>query len=139
MNWAETYQWSNEPSPEDIGRFVNSSLWDELCLFVGDTYSVLPKIEYSRCSMQKGWNVKYRKSGKSLCVLYPMDSYFIALIVISEKAQMETELIMSGCCEYVRSLFEKTPYFRGNKWLMIEVKDAATLQDVKGLVAIRAR
>lgn len=139
MNWAQAYPWNNQPSLEGISGFINNSLWDELCLFVGDTYSVLPKIEYSRCSMQKGWNVKYRKSGKSLCVLYPMDAYFIALIVISEKAQMETELIMSGCCDYVRSLFEKTPYFRGSKWLMIEVKDAATLQDVKGLIAIRAR
>lgn len=28
--------------------------------------------------------MKYRKSGRSLCTLYPMDGHFVALVVIGE-------------------------------------------------------
>jgi hypothetical protein len=138
MNWAQVYGENSQPSIDEICRFVNNKLWNELGLFLKTTYSVIPKIEYSVCSMQKGWNVKYRKCGKSLCVLYPMEGYFIALIIIGEKEKIEAEMMISGCCEYVRSLFKQTPYARGSKWLMIEVKDAAILRDVKDLIAIRA-
>lgn len=139
MNWAQAYPRDNQPSLEEMSGFVKSPLWGELCLFITETYTMAPKTEYSSCSAQKGWNVKYRKGGKSLCVLYPMDGYFIALVVASEKAQVETELVISGCCEYVRGLYEKTPYFRGSKWLMIDVKDADALRDVKALMALRMR
>ncbi len=35
------------------------------------------QLEYSKCSLKPGWNVKYKKSGKALCALYPMEDYFI--------------------------------------------------------------
>ncbi|KAB2952754.1 DUF3788 family protein [Heliorestis acidaminivorans] len=34
-----------------------------------EAYQAKPHITYSKCSAQPGWNVKYKKSGKSLCTL----------------------------------------------------------------------
>ena len=42
------------------------------------------KIAYSNCAMDnnvwRGWNIKYQKSGKSLCTIYPQQGYFLALV-----------------------------------------------------------
>lgn len=137
--WCEIYGQDNQPTLQNINDFVNSELWNELCLFLEDTYAVLPKFEYSKCSMQKGWNVKYKKSSKSLCTLYPMEGYFIVLIVIGEKEQAESKFIMPTCSEYVQELFSKTPYSLGGRWLMIEIKERAVLEDVLKLIQIRVR
>lgn len=139
MMWNELYGQDNQPTLQNINDFVNSELWNELCLFLEDTYAVLPKLEYSKCSMQKGWNVKYKKSSKSLCTLYPMEGYFIVLIVIGEKEQAESEFIMPTCSEYVQELFSKTPYSLGGRWLMLEIKEKPVLEDVLKLIQIRVK
>ena len=137
--WSELYNQSSQPTLENINDFVNSELWNELCSFVENTYAVSPKMEYSKCSMQKGWNVKYKKGSKSLCTLYPMDGYFIVLIVIGEKEQIEAELIMPTCSVYTQRLFSKTAFSAGGRWLMIEVKERAILEDVLKLIQVRVK
>lgn len=137
--WSELYNQSSQPTLENINDFVNSELWNELCSFVENTYAVSPKMEYSKCSMQKGWNVKYKKGNKSLCTLYPMDGYFIVLIVIGEKEQIESELIMPTCSAYTQRLFSKTAFSAGGRWLMIEVRERAILEDVLKLIQVRVK
>ena len=82
MQWSELFDEAHEPLDNQIKEFVDNPLWDELADYLQQTYNVEPKLLYSGCSMQKGfwrgWNVKYKKSGKSLCTLYPKQGYFIA-------------------------------------------------------------
>ncbi len=80
MEWSLAYNSSREPTMEEIRTFIGKAalLWTELLAFLEETYHVPAKISYSSCSAQPGWNVKYQKSGKSLCTLYPMDGYFTA-------------------------------------------------------------
>lgn len=137
--WSELYNQNNQPTMQNINDFVNCELWDELCSFLENTYTVLPKLEYSKCSMQKGWNVKYKKGSKSLCTLYPMDGYFIVLIVIGKKEQIESELIMPTCNVYVQRLFSETASSGGGRWLMIEVRERAVLEDVLKLIQLRVK
>ncbi len=137
--WSELYNSNNKPTLENVRDFINNKLWDELCLFVENTYSTLPNLEFSKCSMQKGWNIKYKKSSKSLCTLYPMDGYFIVLIVIGKKELTEANLVIPTCSTYTKNLFLKTPSSYCGKWLMIEVKEKSTLEDVKKLIQLRVK
>jgi hypothetical protein len=89
--------------------------------------------------MQKGWNVKYRKSGKSICTLYPMNGYFIALVVIGNKELPDAELIMPSCSQYVQQLFNKTSSLPMGRWLMIEVREGCVLEDVLKLTQLRVK
>lgn len=139
MEWSELFGQNNQPTLDDMGEFVNSSLWQALNSFLQNSYQVLPKLTYSKCAMQKGWNLKYQKSGKSLCVLYPMPGYFIALVVVGEKEMSEAELLMPFCSEYTKMLFKNTNPFNGAKWLMLNVRDEQVLEDVKGLIALRVK
>ncbi|AGL03512.1 DUF3788 domain-containing protein [Desulfoscipio gibsoniae] len=137
--WSELYNQDNQPTLQDINDYVNCELWPGLCSFLESTYNVVPKLEYSKCSMQKGWNVKYKKGSKSLCTLYPMNGYFIALIVIGKKEQIDSELIMPSCNAYVQRLFSKTAFSAGGKWLMIEVRERTVLEDVLKLIQLRVK
>jgi AraC family transcriptional regulator len=121
----------------NINAYVNSSLFESLCKHVETEYQSKPVMEYSRCSLQYGWNVKYKKAGRTLCTLYPMEGYFIALIVIGGREQTETELMLPFCTEYLQQLYHETKTGMGQKWLMINVKNDAVPEDVKHCIAIR--
>jgi hypothetical protein len=137
MEWSKKYEQDNPPTQEDICRFVGSGLWESLNAFLQGTYGVCPKAAYSKCVAQKGWNVKYQKSGRSLCTLYPMNGYFIALVVVGEREMPHVEGMLPSFSNYVQALYGRTPFSAGGRWLMIEVKSPDALEDVKRLIKIR--
>lgn len=139
MEWRNLYGPGNPPALDNISEYVNNELWQELNAFLQSTYHIQPKLAYSRCSMQPGWNVKYQKSGKSLCTLYPMKGYFIALVVIGNKEMHEAELLMPLCNKYIQALFQKADFSTGGRWLMVNVTDRPILDDVVSLIQIRVR
>lgn len=139
MEWSQYFEQNNEPTLDDMIRFVNNPLWVELQSFIEDVYQIKPTMNYSRCSGQKGWNLKYRKSEKSLCVLYPMDNYFIALVVIGNKEMTETEAYLPQASPEIQTLFAKSHFAAGGRWLMIPVTSEQVLEDVKNLIQIRVR
>lgn len=134
--WDKT-NGTHKPSLTTISSYVNSPLFDDLCKHLETEYQSKPLLEYSRCSMQYGWNVKYKKAGRTLCTLYPMEGYFIALSVIGEREMTELELMLPYFTEYFQQLYHETKTGMGQKWLMINVTDVEVLEDVKQCIAIR--
>lgn len=139
MEWNTLYDQNSPPTLDNIGKYVGSELWGNLNAFLEDTYKIQPIFTYSRCSMQPGWNVKYQKNGKSLCTLYPMEGFFIALVVIGNKESFEAELMLPSFSKYTQSLHQNTAFSAGGRWLMINVTEPAILDDVISLVQIRAK
>lgn len=134
--WDKT-DGTQEPSLETISTYVKSPLWEQLREHMEEQYQIKPILEYSRCSLQQGWNLKYKKVGRSLCTLYPMEGYYIALVVIGDRERVEAELALPFFTEYLQQLYRETKTGMGQKWLMINVTDAAVLNDVKQCIAIR--
>jgi hypothetical protein len=139
MEWAHSFGKDREPSLEDIAAFIGSSLWSDLNSFLQGAYNAEPKRSYSTCAGAPGWNVKYKKSGKSLCTLYPKAGYFTALVVIGNKEVTETEIWLPNLCPEIREQYDRVPFACGGKWLMIDVTSADTLSDVKRLIGIRVK
>ncbi len=138
MSWAERYTRDDQPSLNDIAAFIANPLWGELCTYLESSYGVLPRIEYSTCSGAPGWNVKYKKSGRALCTLYPDAGSFIALVTVGRKEVTEAELLLTTFSPYVQALYARVKTFNGAAWLMIHVTDEEVLSDVKRLIALRA-
>lgn len=140
MKWHEVFSSDQIPSFEDIRDYIGEakSNWDELVLYIEETYKPKQQLDYSKCSAQPGWNVKYKKSNKSLCTLYPMSGYFIALVVVGAKEESEVEFAMQAgvFSDYVKELYQNAAFCMG-KWLMIEVKNNDVLNDIKHLIEIR--
>ena len=139
MDKNDSYLNSENPSMEEITVYVNNPLWNNLCDFIEKTYSVLPKIEYSSCSMKPGWNVKYKKSSRAICTLYPDKGEFTCLLVIGSKEAMEAEFVLSSCDPYIAEIYKAAKPFNGGRWLMIDVKTPEILNDIKELICIRTK
>ena len=85
----------------------------------------------------KGWNVKYKKSGKSLCTLYPKQGYFVALINIGDKEAAEADLLIPLCDKYTQDIYRKSKLGFSGKSLVLEVTNDTILRDAKELIALR--
>jgi len=80
----EFFDPENQPAESEIKEFIGTELFTDLDNHLREHYKITPKLAYSNCAMDKnmwrGWNIKYQKSGKSLCTIYPQKGYFIVLI-----------------------------------------------------------
>lgn len=137
--WNELYNEAKEPTMNDIIEFINNPFFSELYTHIENTYNVKPKMEYSKCSAQPGWNIKYKKGGKTLCTFYPLQGYFIILVIIGNKEQQETEFIIPSLTPYTQELYSKTKFACGGRWLMIEIKEKSVFDDCLKLIDIRAK
>lgn len=138
MTWNTLWPQNRKPSPDDIAEFVDNPLWKALCSWLESGYRTMPRIEYSRCGMAPGWNVKYKKGGRALCTLYPAAGSFTCLVCIGQREAMAAEALLPLCSPPVRQLYHTASPLNGSRWLMIPVTDEAVLTDVKELIGIRA-
>ena len=139
MEWTSLYGPDTQPTETEIADYISNPLWQQLNTFLQAGYGVSPRCSYSSCSGQPGWNVKYQKAGRSLCTLYPMPGYFIALVVIGAKEEMEVELMSPTLTAHVQGLLQSAGSLAGARWLMIHVTDEPILDDVKRLIQIRRK
>lgn len=126
------------PTLEEIGEFIHNAVFLEFCAEIRELYHCKEKIEFSACSWEYGWNVKFKKSGKSLCTMYPRDGYFTVLVVIGEKEREAVEAVLHECTPELREIYEQTELGNGQKWLMIDLEDREKMYaDVFRLIEIR--
>lgn len=139
MNWNELYPKGNRPDLSAVSEYISSPLWEELRAHLEESYAVLPTVEHSICSGAAGWNLKYKKSSRAICTLYPAEGYFTCMVSIGRKEIPYAELLLPSCTEYIRELYERTSLFNGGRWLMINVTTPEILEDTKELIALRMK
>lgn len=139
MTWSDEFTKEIRPEISDITKYINNPFWTLLCEFIENTYLIKPLIEFSKCSLAKGWNVKYKKGSRSICTLYPKKGYFTILISIGSNEVEETEFILPSCTSYLQEIYKNTNLFNGSRWLMIDVTSEEIFRDVKNLISIRAK
>lgn len=137
MHWNEFFPRSMQPDFAQIGQFIGQPYWDTLNAHLTATYAVEPKIEYSCCSGAPGWNVKYKKGGRSLCVLYPGNGCFTCLVVIGANEATQAELLLPTCTAYTQDIYHMEKPLNGARWLMIQVTSQDIAEDVKKLISTR--
>ncbi len=125
-----------EPNINMVSEYIRNQEFDKLYEYLVEQYAVSPTFEYSGCSVP-GWNIKFKKAGRNLCTIYPMEGYFVILIVIGKKEKEEFEQNFSSFSPYLQDLYTNTKEGMGQRWLMIEVEDADIIEDVKKCISIR--
>ncbi len=126
------------PTLDDLGRYVGNPLFGKFCREMKEKYNCREKIEFSACSWERGWNLKYKKSGKNLCTIYPRESFFTVLVVVGKKEKEAVESVLPDCCAQIRGIYRETREGNGQKWLMIDLEDEdAVYRDALRLIEIR--
>lgn len=125
------------PTLEEIGGYVQNPVFGQFCAEIMNTYRCTEKIEYSACSMEPGWNVKFKKSGKTLCTIYPREQYFTVMLVVGRREKEAFEAMLSHAV--LREIYSRTREFNGQRWLMVDLEDRDELyRDVLRGIALRA-
>ena len=89
--------------------------------------------------MESGWNVKFKKSGKALCTIYPRESYFTVMLLIGKLEKELFESILPDFTPQLNEVYERTKEGNGQRWLMVDLEDADDLyRDVFRVMEIRA-
>jgi hypothetical protein len=114
------------------------TLFTEFCTQVKEQYLCRETIEYSSCSLEKGWNIKFKKSGKTLCTIYLREGYFTVMIVVGRKEKEAVQAILPDCADRLQEVYERTKEGNGQRWLMIDLDDSGKLyDDIFRLINIR--
>lgn len=126
-----------QPTEEEILSALGpvASLWKRLTGYVQDAYGVEPT--FVPPSRHYGWDVKYRKGGKTLVSLTPDEGRFTALVVLGEKeTEAARELVVGS---HVRRVFDEARQLRDGRWLFVGVESERDVEDLEKLLAVKRR
>lgn len=128
------------PALEEISEYVRNPVFMEFCSEIKDTYKCKEKIEYSSCSLERGWNIKFKKAGKTLCTVYPREGYFTVLVVVGAKEKAHVEAILTECTAELQNIYAQTKEGNAQRWLMVDIEDKDGLYaDLQQLIQIRRK
>ena len=139
MKWTQLFPMNREPSVEELDRYADNPLWPELRQYLKDAYGAEPRMDYSRCGLEPGWNVKFKKGSKALTTVYLRPGYVTAMISVAPKDEAAAEGALLTCTEYTKTLYRNTASSKMGRWLMMDLTSPEVLKDIKALLALRAR
>ena len=137
--WDVVWPRQMKPALSDIGAWINNPVFEEFLRWMEETYLVEPSVEFSRCSMDRGGNVKYKKGSRALCALYVRSGWFTAMVTLRAKEVAGLETLLPTFSAPFRKLYEETPPFNGGKWLVMDVKKPEQLEEVQRLIQMKAK
>ena len=128
-----------KPTEDKIAKIIgeSSNLWFEMRKYLEENYDFTPELVYY--GKKYGWTLRYRKSGKTLCSLFPEKDAFTVLIVLGKKEVEKIYSLTSKLNSEVRSLFENTEQLRDGRWLWIRVKTSSDVDSIELLLKVKRK
>ncbi len=138
-NWTQLFPMDRKPSVEELDQYADNPLWPELRQYLKDAYGAEPRMDYSRCGLEPGWNVKFKKGSKALATVYLRPGYVTAMVSVAPKDEDAAEGVLLTCTEYTRTLYRNTASSKMGRWMMIDLTSPEVLEDFKALLALRVK
>lgn len=101
--------------------------------FIANNYAMVGDLTYG--GKNYGWNLWYRKSGKSLVTLFPQQDYFVAQVVLGRDQVEKALTIPLG--ENVSRVLHETPSLHDGRWLFIKVQTEKDVENVEQLLLVK--
>lgn len=127
----------HQPSTQEVFHALGSKwpLWERLTQFISDNYQMPGDLSFG--GKKYGWNVWYRRSGKTLVSLYPHQEYFVTQIVLGRDQAEQALKLKLG--KNVRQVVEDAPQLHDGRWLFIKVRSEKDVKDIEQLLQIKKR
>ncbi|MFQ5905031.1 MAG: DUF3788 domain-containing protein [bacterium] len=138
--WRRLLDEKTTPTEKKISATIGprvSRLWKQLREFLKDSYDFQPELQF--LGRKYGWCYKYRRKGKTLCVLFPETKAFTVLITLGKKEIADFEGGFSAFSKDTQKLFADTRVYHDGKWLYKRVLTKTDLDDVKSLITIKKK
>lgn len=131
---------TREPTEQEIRSFIGeraTESWLEIRRFIEDHYDITPETIFY--GAKYGWTIRYRKSGKTLCSLFPERGAFTVLVVLGRKESEKALSIRDELGGKVNRLLGDTEQLHDGRWLWIRVLTASDADDIKKLLTIKRK
>ena len=126
------------PELAEFEQVIAIPVFQEFCAYMGEHHGGKASMEFSRCSWEPGWHIKFKRSGKTLCTVYPRAGFFGVMVVIGPKQKQAEEMSLPRLSPRMRALYENTREGNGQRWLLVDVKGKDQVyEDVCTLVELR--
>lgn len=139
MDWSSIYGKDRKPSIHEINELMDCDLWSKFSNTLATQFHPTINVEYSVCSRKRGWNIKFKKYSKNICIVYPGNKCFDVMVTVSSQHILELNKLLNHCSEEVKTVYKDTEFFNGSKWLMIEISTQQVLEDVIKLIQIKTK
>ena len=130
----------HKPTEKEIMDFIGEKAkesWLEMKRFIEDNYEIMPETVFY--GVNYGWNVRYRKSGRTLCSFFPEKGGFSVLIVLGRKESKEALSIRNKLSSRIYELLENTKQLHDGRWLWIRLAAKHDIDDIKKLLKIKKK
>lgn len=128
----------HEPTEKEMVSFIGEKAkeaWLEMRRFVEDNYEINPETVFY--GAKYGWTIRYRKSGRTLCSLFPERGGFSVLIVLGRRESEEAVSMRNELGSRIYELLENTKQLHDGRWLWIRLSTISDIDDVKKLLRIK--
>ena len=134
--WHKCFPADRRPTMEEVSQRIGSPLFDCFGEWAREN-GLTAVLEYSRCGMDPGWNVKLRKKSRAVCALYPRQGFFTAMVVLGPKLVPLAQGLIEQCSPATRERFAQAGGMNGSVWLVLDITEDAVLEDVKRLSELK--
>lgn len=138
MQYQRMLDKEHKPSEKEILGYLGGKAgeaWTDIVSFLNTHYDFSPELDYG--GAKYGWSTRYRKSGKSLCTLYPERGAFTMLIVLGKREVEQFEEHMNEFSMRFVELFKSARQFHDGRWLWIRILDKSAAEDIRRLLMIK--
>ncbi len=128
----------HQPIEADILKTVGKKkVWLDLKQYLEQNYDFVPELVFY--GAKYGWTIRYRKSGKTLCSLFPEKGAFTVLLVLGKQEAEKALSMLDEFSTRVRKLLNGAEQRRDGRWLWIRVVTSADADDVKELLKVKRK
>lgn len=137
MSYERMLDKDHQPTDREILKTISDTApWLELRQYLESSYDLAPElVDYGK----HGWTIRYRKSGKTLCSLFPERGAFTALVILGKKEAEKALSMMDQFNARVRKLLDDAEQLHDGRWLWIRVRKQSDINSIKELLKLKRK
>lgn len=138
MSYERMLDKAHEPTDQEILNTIGETgAWLDLRAYIEEHYDFAPQLAFY--GKKYGWAVRYRKSGRTLCSLFPERGAFSALVVLGKKGAEKALSMVDDLTPAVGRVLTETDQLHDGRWLWVRVHGLDQANDVKLLLSAKRK
>jgi len=127
------------PLEQEISDFIGEpakGAWAELRRFLKENYDIEPEMIHDK---KQGWDIRYRKSSKTLVTLTPEKGAVRILLVLGREESEKALSMRNELSPQMYKLVENTKQLHDGRWLWIRLFQTKDAEDIEKLLPIKRK
>lgn len=128
------------PTAEELNHIMGENIfrsWCDINNFILKNYNM--DILWDSGGKTGIYELKYRKSGKTLCALYPKEQGIRVLIILGKVERDKFESSREEFSEYINNFYDNTKQYHDGKWLYLDKINDEIVKDIEKLLLIKKK